>query len=242
MGLLRNGRAIALLGVAAALMAGIGVAWLFLSRSPKSTEAPPAAQGGLVVVTGRDDDQKLDPRRPLRCFVGGQFVGELPLEVCAQRNGVATGALDVGLDASGALAASNSAAAGITPLPPQPALSQPLTEQSGATNATNEAAADESASQDLCWRYGAGGWTQLDSAATLSACVQSVYGARCPASGQAFYGRWGSQTLRLQDGRVEISADNSIFQSLIDAWPACQTRVGVNAPRSTLPHPVSSRP
>src|ERR1700727_1121538 len=91
------------------------IAGVILSRPHRPTEAPPAAQGGLVVVSGRDDDAKLDPKRPLRCFVGGQFVGELPLAVCAQRNGVATGALDVGLDQSGALAAAtNGAGAEIT--------------------------------------------------------------------------------------------------------------------------------
>ena len=54
-----------------------------------------------MVETGRDDDIKLDPKRPLRCFVAGQFVGEMPVSACARKNGVATGALDVGLDAGG---------------------------------------------------------------------------------------------------------------------------------------------
>ena len=120
-------------------------------------EAPPASQGGLVVQTGRDDDIKLDPKRPLRCFVNGQFVGELPLSDCAQKNGVATGALDVGLDQSGALAAANAGGAHLTPLSPD----------------ANTSAANDSASADLgfpaavddqkavplarktmiCWRY-----------------------------------------------------------------------------------------
>lgn len=244
MGFLRNGRALLLGGAAIALVGGLGIAWVVMSRSQPPSGPPPAAQGaGLVVVTGRDDDQKLDPKRPLRCFVGGQFVGELPLEVCAQRNGVATGALDVGLDQSGALAASNGAGAAITPLPPEPPLSQPLAEASPAANASNAAAAPgEGAVEDLCWRYGAGGWTQLSSATTLSACVQSVYGSRCPAAGQAFYGRWGGQTVRLQDGRVDISADNNNFQSLIDAWPACQARAGADAARPPPPRNVGSRP
>src|SRR6185437_52804 len=96
---------------------------LLLGRH-KPAEPPPASQGGLTVVSGRDDDTKLDPKRPLRCFVGGQFVGELPLAVCAQRNGVATGALDVGLDQAGALAATNGVNSTLTPLPtPQAATS-----------------------------------------------------------------------------------------------------------------------
>jgi len=243
MGFLRNGRVVLLCGAAIALACGLAGAWMLMNRGHAPAEPPLAAQGaGLVVVAGRDDDKKLDPKRPLRCFVGGQLVGELPLEVCAQRNGVATGALDVGLDQSGALAASNGAGAAITPLPPEPPLSQPLAEAGAAANASNVAPAPalgQSTPEDLCWRYGAGGWTQLSSAATLSACVQSVYGSRCPAAGQAYYGRWGGQTLRLQDGRVEISPDNNNFQSLIDAWPACQA---VSAARPPLPRTVVSHP
>ena len=80
-----------------------------------------------MVVSGRDDDAKLDPKRPLRCFVGGQFVGELPLAVCAQRNGVATGALDVGLDQAGALAAAKRRDTPLTPLAQQqPPQTQPI--------------------------------------------------------------------------------------------------------------------
>ena len=244
MGFLRHRRVVLLCGAAIALVCGLAGAWMLMNRGHPPAEPPPAAQGaGLVVVTGRDDDKKLDPKRPLRCFVGGQFVGELPLEVCAQRNGVATGALDVGLDPSGALAASNGAGAAITPLPPEPPLSQPLAEASGAANASNAAPAPgESDAEDLCWRYGGGGWTQLSSAATLSACVQSVYASRCPAAGQAYYGRWGGQTLRLQDGKVEISPDNNSFQSLIDAWPACQAHPAVSAARPPPSRTVGSHP
>ena len=107
---LKDRRVIALVGAGVALVLGVAVAWAIFSHSRAPVGPPPASQGGLVVVSGRDDDAKLDPKRPLRCFVGGQFVGELPLAVCAQRNGVATGALDVGLDPSGALAAATNGA------------------------------------------------------------------------------------------------------------------------------------
>ncbi|HEX7760640.1 MAG TPA: hypothetical protein VF459_14125, partial [Caulobacteraceae bacterium] len=110
-------------GAVLALGAGLAIAFSMVGRGPAATDAPPASQGGLVVQTGRDDDTKLDPKRPLRCFVGGQFVGELPLDECAKRNGVATGALDVGVDSSGALAAANGSSSDITPLPPQPVTS-----------------------------------------------------------------------------------------------------------------------
>src|SRR5437868_10689820 len=118
--LLRDRRVLIGLGAVLALGLGFGIAFLIVSADRGPAQAPPASQGGLVVQTGRDDDVKLDPKRPLRCFVNGQFVGEMPLEDCARRNGVATGALDVGLDPSGALAASGGASTDITPLPPQP--------------------------------------------------------------------------------------------------------------------------
>jgi len=228
MSFLTDRRVIAIGGGALALVAGLAIAWVILGRSHPSTEPPPAAQGGLVVVSGRDDDAKLDPKRPLRCFVNGQFVGELPLAECAQRNGVATGALDVGLDPSGALAASNGTGAQITPLPSQaPPQSLPVTEQTpdGAGNAVHTlappAAGPQAGAQD-CWRFAGAGWRQLPAPMALNACVQAVYAGRCPGPDEVFYARWGDQTLRLIAGRVEISSDNRDFTSLVDPWPACQ--------------------
>ena len=119
MDVLKDRRVLALGGMAIALVAGLIVAFVLVRRPNASAEAPPASEAGLVVQTGRDDDTKLDPMRPLRCFVAGQFVGELPLSACAKRNGVATGALDVGLDPSGALAGSSGTNSDITPLPPR---------------------------------------------------------------------------------------------------------------------------
>jgi hypothetical protein len=226
MAFLKDWRVIVLFaGGGVALIAGIAIAWVIVSRSHPPTEPPPASQGGLVVVTGRDDDAKLDPKRPLRCFVGGQFVGELPLAVCAQRNGVATGALDVGLDQSGALAASNGAGAEITPLPSQqPPQSLPVVEGTpDASNAVHAAAPQAAqASAQSCWRFGGAGWRELPATMPLNACVQTLYAGRCPAPDDVYYGRWGDQTLRLIAGRVEISSDNRDFTSLVDPWPACQ--------------------
>ena len=37
----------------------------------------------------------MDATHPLRCFVAGQFAGEMTLAACAKRNGVSTDALDV---------------------------------------------------------------------------------------------------------------------------------------------------
>lgn len=230
MNLLRDRRVIVVVGGAVALVAGLAIAWVIFAQSHKPTEAPPASQGGLTVVSGRDDDAKLDPKRPLRCFVGGQFVGELPLAVCAQRNGVATGALDVGLDQAGALAATNGVNSTLTPLAPPPASSLPVVEQTApdqdagaAPGASIQANAGEG---QACWRFGGAGWRQLPAPLPLQQCVQALYAGRCPSADDAFYGRWGDQTLRLSDGRVEISPNNRDFMSLVDPWPACRLDQG----------------
>jgi len=57
---------------------------------------------------------------------------------------------------------------------------------------------------------------------TLGACVQTLFAGRCERSGEAAYGRWAQQTLRLAPGRVEISADNHSFRTLMDQ-PGCTT-------------------
>ncbi|MFI4974177.1 MAG: hypothetical protein ACHP84_06540 [Caulobacterales bacterium] len=219
---LKDRRVILVVGSAAALAAGLVLAYRFVTHDKAPDEPPPASQGGLVVQTGRDDDLKLDPKRPLRCFVNGQFVGELPLSECARRNGVTTGALDVGLDPSGALAASNGVGANITPLPPQqpPAVvvDQPPQEQPAAGNTV--ASSDSQGPRAACSRYASGAWTKLAGAMSQSACVQTLFAGKCESSGAQF-GRWGDQTLRLTAGRVEISPDSTDFQTLIDPWPGC---------------------
>ncbi len=213
-------------GAALALAAGLAIAFVVMKREPAPSTPPPASQGGLVVESGRDDDLKLDPKRPLRCFVNGQFVGELPLAVCAQRNGVATGALDVGIDPSGALAATNGlGGAQLTPLPPRNAApsegeAPPSAGDEGSPQAGGPGPQAEAAGRD-CWRYGPGGWRQLPTPLGLQACVSALFAGRCQGRNQAAYGRWGEATLRLTDGRIEISSDNRDFSSLVDPWPPC---------------------
>lgn len=230
MNFLTDRRVIAFGGAGVALAAGLVIAWFLFARSQKPAEAPPASQGGLTVVSGRADDAKLDPKRPLRCFVGGQFVGELPLAVCAQRNGVATGALDVGLDQAGALAATNGASSTLTPLTQQPPQSLPLTEPPATAPDLGGNAiaplAQAGAGGQPCWRFGGAGWRQLPAPLTQQQCVQALFAGRCPSSDDAFYGRWGDQTLRLAGGRVEISPNNSDFAPLVDPWPPCKLTPG----------------
>jgi len=196
-------------GGAVALAAGLGIAFLIMSHDKGSNRPPPASQGGLIVETARPKDEKLDMNRPLRCFVNGQMVGELTLADCAQRNGVATGSLDVGLDETGALAATQNAGTMLTPLPPrptQPVVAAPVTPNVAAT--------------DTCWSHAPGGWRQLGDM-SRSACVQMVFAGQCESMGQALYARWGEQTLRLVTGRVEISGDNRRFQLLAQQGPNC---------------------
>jgi hypothetical protein len=197
-------------------MLGIIIAVVIMSGDKGSSAPPPASTGGLVVQTGRDDDTKLDASRPIRCFVAGQFVGEITLADCAQRNGVATGALDVGVDETGALAAADSAGTILTPLPPKTA----PTPTAPVVVADNSSPAPTPAAGSSCLRYAGGGWSTVGSM-DLNACVQTLFSGQCEKRGGATYGRWGDQTLRLVKDRVEISSDNRRFRTLAEQGPNC---------------------
>src|ERR1700685_1098020 len=94
-------------GGVAVVGVSLAAAFLILIHGPRAAAPPPASTGGLVVQTQLDQQAKLDPQKPLRCFVNGQLVGEKTLADCARQNGVATEALDVGVDQTGQLAAAN---------------------------------------------------------------------------------------------------------------------------------------
>ncbi|MEO8811667.1 MAG: hypothetical protein ABI376_01990 [Caulobacteraceae bacterium] len=219
---LKTPRGVLFGGMGVALVAGLLLAAIFAARGRHPAEAPPASQGGLVVQTGRPEDVRLDPRKPLRCFVAGKLVGELPLGDCARRNGVATGALDVGLDPSGALAASNGVSTDLAPLPPPVVVAVPAAPPAETAAATVGAApaAVTPATGAPCWRY-AGGWRRTAADMSLSACVQTLYAGQCERPGAAAYGRWGERTLRRVPGRIEISADNHNFRMLAEQGAAC---------------------
>lgn len=209
----KDRRTLLLAGGGLALAAGLGVAFIIMARDDGSSRPPPASRGGLVVQAARpDEDGKLDPTRPLRCFVSGQFVGELTLGECAERNGVATGALDVGLDETGALAAADAAGTMLTPLPPQPVV----------VSAPPGADFPDAAPVPLatCWRYSREGWRAVGDM-DRGACVQTLFAGECEGRGEAMYGRWGDQTLRLVTGQVEVSSDNRRFHTLAQQGPGC---------------------
>ncbi|MFZ0267439.1 hypothetical protein [Caulobacter sp.] len=211
-------RRVLLGGAFLALVAGLGIALTVMHGAKSPTNAPPASRGGLVVETGRADDSKLDPARPLRCFVSGQFVGEITLAECAKKNGVATDSLDVGVDETGALAAADQAGTVLTPLPPP---AEVLTGPAPAAIPTISAPTVSSTPLAVCWRYAGGEWRRLPGEITVNACAQQISGGKCEKTGGAAYGRWGEETLRVVSGRVESSSDNRTFHSIIELGPNC---------------------
>ncbi|ATQ43447.1 hypothetical protein [Caulobacter mirabilis] len=215
MDLLKDRRIVLAIGGGVALLLGALIAVSIMRGDKGSDKPPPASQGGLVVETGRDDDTKLDASRPIRCFVAGQFVGEVTLADCAKRNGVATGALDVGVDETGALAAADVAGTILAPLPPKEVVATPapaVVEHTAPTAAPTAGSA--------CLRYAGGAWSTVGSM-DLNGCVQTLFSGQCEKRGGATYGRWGEQTLRLVKDRVEISNDNRRFRTLVDQGANC---------------------
>jgi hypothetical protein len=221
MSLLTDRRIVLAGGGALALLLGLGAALLIVSRAPRPQGPPPASQGGLVVEQGKALTD-LDPARPLRCFVGGQLVGTMTLAECAKRNGVATRALDLGVDATGALAAASDTGPVVQPMTPEQAQAVPIDAPPAAPAGTAPTAVAVGAPTAPCWKRD-GDWRRLPTDLTLNACVQALYAGRCVKPGEAAYGRWGEETLRLVPRRVEASADNRTFRPLVDQGPNCAT-------------------
>jgi hypothetical protein len=211
------------LGGAAALavVLGLGMAALIMMRDPGSKSPPPASKGGLVVEEG-NTDPVLDPGRPLRCFVGGQLAGTMTLAECARKNGVATRALDLGVDATGALAAASDSGPVVQSLTPAQAQVVPLNAPPAAPPAATPVATGAGEPTAPCWKRDSD-WRRMPSDLSLSACVQALYAGHCVKAGDAAYGRWGLETLRLVPRRVEISSDNRTFRALVDQGPNCST-------------------
>ena len=210
---IRDRRLVVAAGMGLALVAGLVIAGVILLRHLGPSAVVDSPTSGLVVETGRADDVRLDPQHPLRCFVDGKSIGELPLRACADRNGVATGALDVGLDSNGSLAAANGPTSEVTPLPPQgDAAKGAAADDQDAVTPSPSASAQTATG--ACWRYGAGGWSRSPDEVPLAACVQTLYADRCEPPGAVAYGRWGSKTLRLIGGQVQVSDDNRNFRFL----------------------------
>ncbi len=213
MNALQDRRVLAAIGGAAALLLAILIG-LFIMRGHRAdpaTGGPLVAASGLQIEQGQADS-RTQATKPLRCFVNGQFVGMATVSDCAKQNGVAAQALDVGLDpATGQVtAASGTLAPPLQPMP-APAAPEPSLESTPAQIAP---AAPASAPGD-CLRFSADGWRGAGAGISLGQCARALFDGRCERAGDALYGRWGSNTLRLVPGRVEISPDNRNFRPLV---------------------------
>lgn len=220
MNLPNDNRVIIAVGAGLVIIAAVVLALIFAGGGDKTPEAPPAAKGGLTVDLA--DAPALEPTRELRCFVDGQFVGMATLADCAQRNGLATDALDVGIDETGALAAAPTAAFAPPPeLPPvEIAEADPTLGADPREAEPVKPAPAPSGAQ--CLRHTGSDWRVLSSGMSLNACVQALYAGTCVRPGDAQYGRWGETTLRLVPRRVEQSSDNTRFRTLAEQDRNCQ--------------------
>lgn len=216
----KDNRILIAIGAAVAVLAAVVIALILSGGRDRDRPPPPAAQGGLTVDVA--DAPELNNTRELRCFVDGQFIGTATLSDCARRNGLATDALDVGIDETGALAAAPTAAFAPPPsLPPielTEAEPEPLPVEPGETAPPVVQAAAGSA----CLRHTGSDWRSLSSNMSLNACVQALYSGTCVRPGDALYGRWGDTTLRLVPRRVEQSSDNTRFRTLAEQDRSCQ--------------------
>ena len=97
----------------------------------------------------------------------------------------------------------------------------PLPPQEAAPQVQSQAVKPASQPHAACWRYSGGQWRRFPTDMDMNACVQSLFAGHCERIGQATYGRWGEQTLRLVAGRVEISSDNQTFRTLLQQGPQC---------------------
>jgi hypothetical protein len=208
MNALKDRRIIAAIGGGAVLLFALLVA-VFALRSHKPAAAGEAGQAaaGLQIEQGQADS-RTGATRQLRCFVNGQFTGMETVADCAKKNGVAAQALDVGLDpATGQATTGNGSLAPPVQAPP-PAPAVPASEPKV------EDAASASAATAECLRYGPEGWRSAGGGVSLGQCTRTLFDGHCEHAGEALYGRWGQQTLRLVTGRVEMSSDNRTFHPL----------------------------
>lgn len=224
-----DNRVILAIGAGLAILAAIVLALVFSGGGDRKAE-PEAGEdedrpGGLTVDVA--EAPELAPTRQLRCFVDGQFVGLATLADCAQRNGLATDALDVGLDASGELSAAPTAA--FAPPPEEPEIEmadvdqgRPYDNPEPIEPRPDPQARAERAGGAQCLRHTGSDWRVVSSGMSLNDCVQALYSGTCVRPGEAQYGRHGNLTLRLVPRRVEQSNDNSRFRILAEQDRACQ--------------------
>jgi hypothetical protein len=213
----QDNRILIAIGAGLAVVAAVVIALVLSAGRDRDPAPPPAAQGGLTVAVA--DAPELNTTRELRCYVDGQFVGLATLADCARRNGVATDALDVGVDETGALVALPAAPV-IEPPVDLAAAPQPF--PATAEPARPDQPQVQAAAGAQCLRHTGSDWRVLSSSMSLNACVQALYAGTCVRPGDALYGRWGNTALRLVPRRVEQSPDNSRFRTLVEQDRSCQ--------------------
>ncbi|MGZ9099896.1 MAG: hypothetical protein ACXW3O_09355 [Brevundimonas sp.] len=214
----QDNRLLIAIGAGLAIVAAVVLALVFSSGRGRDAGPPPAAQGGLTIDVA--DAPELSTTRELRCFVNGQFIGMATLSDCARRNGVATDALDVGIDETGALAAAPTAA--FDPPPSLPPVELTEAEPSAPADQPTQPQPTQAAAGSACLRHTGSDWRSLSANMSLNACVQALYAGTCVRPGEALYGRWGDTTLRLVPRRVEQSPDNNRFRTLVEQDRGCQ--------------------
>lgn len=214
----KDNRILIAIGAGVAVLAAVVIALMFSAGRERNPAPPPAAQGGLTVDVA--DAPELNTTRELRCYVDGQFVGMATLVDCARRNGLATDALDVGIDETGALVAAPTAA--FAPPPTEPEVLAQVEPQPLPTEVEPAQAPAPVASGAQCLRHTGSDWRTLPGTMSLNACVQALYSGTCVRPGDALYGRWGNITLRLVPRRVEQSPDNNRFRTLVEQDRSCQ--------------------
>jgi hypothetical protein len=219
MNLMQDRRVIAVLGGVVVLLLAILIG-VFAIRSHRSNAEAisDAAAGGLQIEQGLADNHA-NTGKPLRCFVNGQFVGMETVADCAQKNGVASQTLDVGLDPATGQAPSGTLAPPVRALPVPPP-------QAAAAPSADAADAAPTGPASECLRYTPDGWRTAGSGVSVGQCARTLFAGRCEPPGGAIYGRWGQETLRLVTGRVEMSGDNRTFHPLIAQNQDCSLPPG----------------
>lgn len=208
-----------------AILVAIGLA-MMLSSGHKDDKRMNDQPTGLQFNVA-EASASMDSKKPLRCYVNGAEVGDMTLEQCAQKNGVAAQKLDVGLDDNGNMTAAPTGSLAPVPTAPTSAAANAKPQTDAAQQADNgEVVPDTkpvaSGPAAACLRFNGGEWNKLSDGLTLGQCVQLLYDGRCVSPGSAQYGRWGDKTLRLVPHRVEQSDDNSSFRTLVEQGQGCQ--------------------
>jgi len=212
-------------GALVAVVIAIGLAMILSSghkEDKRMNDEPTGLQFNVAETSA-----SMDSKKPLRCYVNGAEVGDMTLEECAQKNGVAAQKLDVGLDDNGNMTAAPTGSLAPVPTAPtsaaanaKPQADAAPTGDSGEVVPATQAAA--TGPQAACLRFNGGEWNKLSDGLTLGQCVQLLYDGRCVSPGSAQYGRWGDKTLRLVPHRVEQSDDNTSFRTLVEQGQGCQ--------------------